>query len=126
MLSKLFNNATKNNYDVENMIDNDLQEMKSLLDTLINNPVQTLDDGEREIVETEMDTLCNLLKEGNNYQALAKNNLITEDQIQKLDLLYKNLDSKIGEPLRPIIAQIHETDKAKKEKDNVIEDEKNY
>ena len=124
MLSKLFNNATKNNYNVENMIENDPQGMKALLNRLIDDPVKTLDDGGREIAENEVETLCNLLKERNNYKALSKDNLITEGQIQKLDSLYRNLDPKIGEPLRPILAQIKEADKAKKEKDNVVEDEK--
>ena len=124
MLAKLFNNATKNNYNIENMIDNDPQGIKALLAKLINDPVKTLDNGGNEIAETEVDTLCNLLKERNNYRELSKNNLITEDQVQKLDSLYRNLDPKIGEPLRPILAQIREADKAKKEKDNVAEDEK--
>ena len=124
MLAKLFNNATKNNYNIENMIDNDPQGMKALLDKMINDPVKTLENGGADIAETEVETLCNLLKETNNYRAFTRNKLITENQIQKLDSLYKNLDPKIGEPLKPILAQIREEDKAKKEKDNVAGDEK--
>ena len=64
------------------------------------------------------------IKDRNNYKALAKDNLINDEDINKLENLYKDLDPKIGEPLRPILAQIREADKAKKEKDDVEEDEK--
>ena len=58
------------------------------------------------------------------YIEQAKDNLINDEDINKLENLYKDLDPKIGEPLRPILAQIREADKAKKEKDDVEEDEK--
>ena len=124
MLSTLFNNASKSNYNIENMINNDPQGIKALLDKMINDPVKSLDNGGREIAETEVDTLCNLLKDRNNYRALSKGDLLNEDDVNKLENLYKDLDPKIGEPLRPIIAQIREADKSKKEKDDVEEDEK--
>jgi hypothetical protein len=122
MLSSLFNNASKSNYNIENMINNDPQGIKALLNQMINNPVKSLDDGGQEIAETEVDTLCNILKDRNNYKALSKGDLLTEDDVNKLENLYKDLDPKIGEPLRPIIAQIREADKSKKEKDDVEED----
>ena len=124
MLAQLFNNAAQSNYNIESMINNDAQGIKALLNKMINNPVESLDDGGREIAETEVDTLCNMLKDRNNYKALSKGDLITDDDVEKLQNLYTNLDPKIGEPLRPILAQIREADKAKKEKDDVAEDEK--
>ena len=57
MLSSLFNNASKSNYNIENMINNDPQGIKALLNQMINNPVKSLDDGGQEIAETEVDTL---------------------------------------------------------------------
>ena len=77
MLSSLFNNATKSNYNIENIINNDPQGMKSLLHKLINDPVTTLDNGGKEIAKNEVDTLCNILKDRNNYNALSKGDLIT-------------------------------------------------
>ena len=124
VLSTLFNNATKSNYNVENMINNDKDGMKALLNKMINDPVKSLDDGGREIAETEVDTLCNILKDRNNYKALSKGDLLNEDDVNKLENLYRDLDPTIGEPLRPILEQIREADKAKKEKDDVEEDEK--
>ena len=51
--------------------------MKSLLNKMINNPVKSLDDGGREIDETEVDTLVNLLKD--NYKDLSKGDLMNEN-----------------------------------------------
>ena len=99
MLSSLFNNVSQSNYNVENMINNDPQGMKALLHKLINDPVKSLDDGGKEIAENEVDTLCNILKDNNNYKALTKGDLITEDDVNKLENLYKDLDPKLGEPL---------------------------
>ena len=124
LLAKLFNNASQSNYNIENIINNDPQGMKLILDKMINHPVESLDDGGRDIAETEVDTLCNILKDNNNYKALAKGKIITDDMIEALYSLYKNLDEKIGEPLLPILAQIREADKSKKEKDQVDEDSK--
>ena len=124
VLSNLFKNATKSNYNIDNLINNDPQGIKALLNKMINDPVKSLDNGGAEIAENEVEALCNLLKDRNNYKALSKGDLITDNEINKLDNLYKNLDPKIGEPLRPILAQIREADKAKREKDEVEDDKK--
>ena len=76
LLSNLLNNASKSNYNIENMINNDPQGIKALLDNMINNPVQSLDDGGQDIAENEVDTLCNILKDRNNYKALTKGDLL--------------------------------------------------
>ena len=123
MLATLFNNAAQSNYNIENMINNDPQLMKNILDVMINKPVTKLEDGGREIAEKEVDSIYNILKDTNNYKLLSKNDLITDEQIAKLDTLYKALDPKLGEHLRPLLLKIREADKAKKEKDEVIEDE---
>ena len=39
---------------------------------MINDPVKSLDDGGADIAETEVNSLCNLLKDKNNYKALSK------------------------------------------------------
>ena len=63
------------------MINNDPQGIKALLNQMINNPVKSLDDGGQEIAETEVDTLCNILKDKNNYKALPKGDLLNDDEI---------------------------------------------
>ena len=123
-LSKLFNNSTKSNYNVENMINNDKEGINLLLNKMINEPIKSLDDGGRDIAETEVDTLCNILKDKNNCESLFKSELLNDEVINKLENLYKDLDPKIGEPLRQILSQIKEADKNKKEKNEVEEDEK--
>ena len=123
VLSTLFNNASKNNYNIENMINDDPEGVKNLLKKMIHDPVKTLDNGGQEIAEKEVDTLCNILKDRNNYKALANNNLINDDDINKLEELYKDLDPKLCESLRPILAKLKEADRAKKEKDEVLDDE---
>ena len=42
---------------------------------MINDPVKSLNDGGADIAETEVDSLCNLLKDKNNYKALSKGDL---------------------------------------------------
>ena len=122
-LSQLIKNALKSNYNVESMINDDAQGIKNILDKIINDPVKSLDDGGRDVAENEVETLCNLLKDDNNYNALVKGDILTKPNMNKLETLYKDLDPKIGEPLRPIIAKIKEGEKAKKEKDVVQDDE---
>ena len=124
VLSTLFNNASKNNYNIENMINEDPEGVKNLLKKMIHDPVKTLDDGGEEIAEKELDTLCNILKDRNNYKALVSKNLITDDDLKKLEELYKDLDPKLAEVLKPILTQLKEADKAKKEREEVLEDEK--
>ena len=48
---------------------------------MINDLVKPLDDGGREIVETEIDTLCNILKDKISNKALSKGNLLNNDNI---------------------------------------------
>ena len=44
-LAKLFNNATQSNYSIENMINNDTQGIKGLLDKMINDPMKSYGGG---------------------------------------------------------------------------------
>ena len=104
-LSTIFNNASKNNYNIENMINDDPEGVKNLLKKMIHDPVKTLEDGGDDIAEKEVDTLCNILKDNNNYKALTAKNLITDDDIKKLEDLYKDLDPKLAESLKPILSK---------------------
>ena len=123
-LSTIFNNASKNNYNIEDLINGDPDGVKDLLKKMIHDPVKTLEDGGDDIAEKEVDTLCNILKDKNNYNALTSKNLITDDDINKLEDLYKDLDPKLTEPLKPILSKLKEDEKSKKEKEEVLEDEK--
>ena len=44
---------------------------------MINGPAKSLDDGEREKDDTEIDTLINILKD--NYKDLSKGDLLNEN-----------------------------------------------
>ena len=123
VLATVFNNASKNNYNIENMINDDPDGVKSLLKKIIHDPVKSLDDGGEEIAEKEVETLCNILKDRNNYRSLASKKIITDDDINKLQDLYKDLDPKLTEPLKPILDQLKEADKANKEREEILEDE---
>ena len=96
------------------MINDDPEGIKNLLKKMINDPVKTLDDGGEEIAEKEVDTLCNILKDRNNYKSLASKNLITDDDINKLEDLYKDLDPKLSEGLKPILDQLKNKNVEKK------------
>lgn len=50
--------------------------MKVLLNKIINVPVKSLNDGRKEIDDTELDTLINILKD--NYKDLSKGDLLNE------------------------------------------------
>ena len=124
IISTILHNCSLSNYNIENMIKNEPEEIKTILHKMINEPITTLDDGGREIAETEVATLCEILKDKDNYKTLLKGNIINDDDIKKLDNLYNDLDPKISEPLKPILSQIHESDKSKKEKEDLNNDEK--
>jgi hypothetical protein len=104
VLSNLFNNASKNNYNIENMINEDPEGVKNLLKKMIYDPVKSLDNGGEEIAEKEVDTLCNILKDRNNYKALSSKDLIKDEDLNALENLYKDLDPKLNEPLKPILS----------------------
>ena len=124
VLSNLFNNASKNNYNIENMINEDPEGVKNLLKKMIYDPVKSLDNGGEEIAEKEVDTLCNILKDRNNYKALSSKDLIKDEDLNALENLYKDLDPKLNEPLKPILSLLREADKSKKEKEEVLDDAK--
>ena len=122
-ISNLLKNALKSNYNVESLINDDPQGIKMILDKIINNPMKSLDDEDnRKIAENEVEALCNLLKDDNNYKSLIKGDILTHD-LNKLENLYKDLEPEIIEPLLSLLARIKEADKAKKEKDIIEEDE---
>ena len=123
-LATLFNNASKNNYNIENMINEDPETLKKILQNMIHNPVKSLDDGGKEIAQKEVDTLLNILHDRNIYKALKNKNLINDDDINKLEDLYKDLDPNLNNSLKSISSQLKEANKAQKEKDEVLEDEK--
>ena len=56
---------------------NDWDWMKALLNKMIIDPVKSLDDGGREIDDTEIDALINILKD--NYKDLSKGDLLNEN-----------------------------------------------
>ena len=124
VLSTLFNNASLSNYNVDNMISSNPAGVKGLLDTIINNPVNNNDEICYQIAKNEVDTLCNILKDKNNYKALTRGNIIDPAKLNKIETLYNTLDPQLGELLRPLVLRIKEADKAKKEKDEVKEDER--
>ena len=123
ILSTMFNNATLSNYNVDNMITNNPSGLKSLLNTIINNPVKGSDDVCYDIAKNEIDTLCNVLKDSNNYRALIKGGILNPNDIKKLETLYNDIYPQGAELLRPILTMLKEADKAKREKDEVKEDE---
>ena len=124
VLSTLFNNASLSNYNVDNMISSNPAGVKGLLDTIINNPVNNNDEICYQIAKNEVDTLCNILKDKNNYKTLTRGNIIDPAKLNKIETLYNTLDPQLGELLRPLVLRIKEADKAKKEKDEVKEDER--
>ena len=67
------------------MINDDAQGIKNILDKIINDPVKSLDDGGRDVAENEVETLCNLLKDDNNYNALVKGDILTKPNMNKLE-----------------------------------------
>ena len=54
------------------MINEDPEGVKNLLKKMIYDPVKSLDNGGEEIAEKEVDTLCNILKDRNNYIVQSK------------------------------------------------------
>ena len=113
------------NYNIENMINEDPEGIKAILHKMIHEPIDSFDDQGDEIAAMEVATLCDILKDKKNYELLKKNNILNDDDINKLDGLYLKLDPKLGEPLRSILSQIKEDDKTRKEKEEIAEDEKN-
>ena len=55
---------------------------------------------------------------------MKNKNLINDDDINKLEELYKDLDPNLNNSLKSISSQLKEANKAQKEKDEVLEDEK--
>ena len=89
VLSTLFNNASLSNYNVDNMISSNPAGVKGLLDTIINNPVNNNDEICYQIAKNEVDTLCNILKDRNNYKALdsiSEEFIVLDNNVNNLNL----------------------------------------
>ena len=125
IVSTIMHHCALSNYNIENMINEDPDGIKAILHKMIHEPIDSFDDQGDEIATMEVVTLCDILKDKKNYELLKKNNILNDDDINRLDGLYMKLDPKLAEPLRRILSQIKEDDKTRKEKEEIAEDEKN-
>ena len=126
-LSNIFKNALKSNYDVESLINDDPKGIKALLDKIVKEPLKEINDEDedaKKVAENEVDCLCNLLKDDNNLKALQKGDILTQEHINKLDSLYKDIDQDIIEPLLPMLSKVKEADRAPKQKEKDDDEDK--
>ena len=123
MLATIFRNANKSNYNVESLINNDEEALKLVFNKVLGETIKSLDNGGKRIAETEIESICDILKDTNNYKALADKGIIQEEDLDKLAKIYDPLDSDICKELKPIIDAIKESNKASQEVKIVEEDE---
>ena len=122
LLSEIFRNATKNNFTIENLINNDADAIKLIFNKVLTDTIKNNDTTSNTIANNEVDSVCDILKDNNNFKTLTDKQLLTDDDMKKLEEAYKDNEKQYNK-IKPLLDQIAEQNKAKAEKLNLENDE---
>ena len=115
-LSIIFKNATKNNIKLDSNL------IQLIFSKILKNPIKSLDNGGKLIIETEIESVINIMKNKSLFGNLIKKNIINNDDIKKIESLYDNLDKNICKEFKKILAE-NEIDKKIKQTLKSINDD---
>ena len=123
IISELIHNATKSNYEIQNILKKNPELMSLILKKILNDPVKTLEKDQKQIAQNDIDTLYNILKDDNNIKTLNELKLLDENDLKNLVNAYDKLDPKLTEPLKPILNNLEQINNNKKEITTAEDDE---
>ena len=122
-LSLIFNNISKSNYNIENLIDSDPNSIKLIFIKVLSHTITSKEENGINVAKTEISTVANVIKDNNNLKNLLNKNIILEEDISKLGSIYDSIDPEISSEIKEIIQIIEELNKNKAEETAIINDE---
>ena len=101
-ISTIYNNLTKNTYNVDNIIQDDPDTFKTIAQKCAK-PENVIKDKENiDIPLNELNIITSVLKDNSNYQQIVDKNLITEDDLKNIIENYKGVDDTLTQNLKDL------------------------
>ena len=101
-ISTIYNNLTKNTYNVDTIIQDDPDTFKTIA-LKCAKPENVIKDKENiDIALNELNIISSVLKDNSNYQQIHEKNLITEDDLKNIINNYKGVDKSLDETLKDL------------------------
>ena len=102
-ISNIYNNLTKNTYNVDTIIQEDPDTFKTIASKAAK-PENVLKDKENlDIALNELNIISSVLKDNSNYGQVVEKKLITEDDLRNIINNYKGVDPKLDEILKDLM-----------------------
>ena len=122
-LAIIFRNATKNKANLEELIKNDSNCLQIIFSKVLKDKITSLKNNGNQIAETEMESLCNIIKNKNYLNVILQKNIVNNDELKKIQTIYDSLDTNICKTFKPILNEIALDDKMEKNLKSIHEDE---
>ena len=92
-LANIFNNISKNSYNIDTLISNDKDAIKICAKKCILEKNLIKNKENIDIPINEIDTISNIVSDNNNFKLVTKNGIITDDELNKICNNYKDLEN---------------------------------
>ena len=101
-ISTIYNNLTKNTYNVDNIIQDDPDTFKTI-SLKCAKPENVIKEKENiDIPKNELNIIASVLKDNSNYTQIVDKNLINEDDLKNTIDNYKGVDDSLAEILKEL------------------------
>ena len=116
-LAILFKNSTKTGLNPNpNFI-------QIIFSKLLKNPIPSLENNGKLIAQTEVEAVLNIMKNKILFGNLIKKNIVTKDDLKKIETVYDNLDKNICKQIKQILIENEIDKKIKQSLKSINEDE---
>ena len=124
-LSIIFKNCTKNNDNINFLLKSDAHFIQIIFSRTLKYTLPNIDNGYKQIAENEIETVLNIIKNKNNFCKIIDKNIVTNDEIKKIETAYDHLDINICKQFKHILQENEIDLKIKHTLESVKEDEEN-
>ena len=122
-LAIIFRNATKNKANLEEIIKSDLNCIQIIFSKVLKDTITSLENNGKIIAETEIESVCNIIKNKNHLAIIEQKNIVNHEELKKIANIYDSLDENICKSFKPILNEIAVDDKLIKNLQSIHEDE---
>ena len=119
-ISTIYNNLTKNTYNVDNIIQEDPDFIKTIIQK-VNKPENAIKEKENaDITNNELSIINSIVKDESNFIQIKNKNLITKDDLTNIINTYKsNEDKEIVENIKDIEKIVEKMETREKEQEQI-------
>ena len=95
LYSNIFKNICKNTFNVDYLINNEINTIQMFLnEKILKDPIKTRDNISIDIINNEINCIIDIIKDNNNFKILEEKKIIDENKIKMIIDTYKDIDSK--------------------------------